>query len=183
MQRYLFYVVLSVVIAGCSGDPHADYVGVWQSSGNPLKTVEIVVSRDNYVFQDLRATTFSGEKEGPRAMSKQGTQLTLNNGLTDVPLALSDDRNTLIINGLALQRVPESDGQRLKQDIEAQRSEQQVALKQCESLRLELAQKEREIFASSHSGKEKLSRSAALKADIAQRASPYPSCKALLHLY
>ncbi|MDP3250883.1 MAG: hypothetical protein Q8M77_03115 [Hydrogenophaga sp.] len=183
MQRFLIALVVTVALAGCSGDPHADYVGVWQSSGNPPKTVEIVNSRDNYVFQDLHATTFSGKKQGPRAMSKQGTQLTLNNGLIEIPLALSEDKNTLIVDSVYLQRVPASEEQRIKQDIEAQRSERQAAAKQCESLRLELTQKEKEILASTQSGKESMSRIASLKADIAQRASPYPGCKALLLLY
>jgi hypothetical protein len=176
-----FLACFVVLVSGCSGDPHGDYLGVWQSPGNPPKTIEIAKDGDTYTFQDLRETSMSGKKESPRPLSKQGPQLMLNNGFSDMPMGLSGDKKTLLLGGISLTKLP--DGQKVKQGIEAEFTQRAANHAACEDLRREAKQKEKEINQSNAAPGEKMKSMADMKKDMEGRATKVPNCSAGLLLY
>lgn len=182
-MKSIFLALLSFVfiLAGCSGDSHADYVGVWQTTGKPLKTYEVRKDGENYFLQDLRATKMNGEKQGPMPLTVKDGRLVWSSGFGELPLVLSADRGTLVFSDLSLARV--ADGQGLKQAIETEGTQRIANREKCQELGKEMKAKDNAINASGSPGAAKMADKAALKAEMNQRASAIPDCNAMLLLY
>ncbi|MDR2216178.1 MAG: hypothetical protein LBE59_10115 [Nevskiaceae bacterium] len=109
-MKRLSAIALALSLAACSRVPQADYVGVWEVEGDDPKTLEITQSGDSYLLQDLRDDS---KNNSPDPLLVQGSQLVY----FVIPLALSDDKNTLFFNDQSYARVSASDGKVLKQQI------------------------------------------------------------------
>ena len=182
MRNWFAFAFICICLHGCSNDPQSSYVGVWQTTTAPIKTIEISKSGESYIFQDLRATKFNGEPEGPMPLSLKGNQLTLNNGLTDLPLALSNENQTLLIAGLSLKKMPSKEGENLKQQIVSERTERVANLAKCDQLGKEMDVKDKALRPLI--GKpEYLTQQAALKAEKTERALKIPDCKRHLMIF
>ncbi len=182
-MKTIFFALLSFVfiLTGCTGDSHADYVGVWQTTGKPLKTYEIRKDGENYFLQDLRATKANGEKQGPMPLTAKDGRLVWSTGFGELPLVLSADKGTLVFSDLSLARV--ADGQGLKQAIETEDAQGIANRAKCQELGKEMKAKDSAINVSTKSVAEKLADKAALNAEMNQRASSIPDCNAMLLLY
>lgn len=182
-MKKIFLALLSFVfiLAGCSGDSHADYVGVWQTTGKPLKTYEIRKDGENYFLQDLRATKATGEMQGPMPLTAKDGRLVWSTGFGELPLVLSSDKGTLVFSDLSLGRV--ADGKGLKQEIETEYAQRIANRAKCEQLGKEMKAKDSAINASASPGAAKMADKAALKVEMNQRAAAIPDCNAMLLLY
>lgn len=83
-----------LMLAACGGKSADDYVGYWQRTGDSgLQFLEITKDGGNYMMAQ------KGMRDGnTEVLSEKDGELSLNIGVGDMPLKLSDDKKTLHVN-------------------------------------------------------------------------------------
>ncbi len=86
--------VMVLMLAACGGKSADDYVGTWQRDEHKwLQFIEIKKDGGNYTM------TQKGRRDvKTKVLSEKGGELSLNIGMGDMPLKLSDDKKTLLAN-------------------------------------------------------------------------------------
>jgi hypothetical protein len=171
-----FLALLLALVSGCSPEPQAAFVGVWQTTGASPKTLEIHRDGDTYVFQDLRPSPFTGEREGPRVLTREGDHLALSNGVGLLPLGLSGDRGTLLLAGETLTRVTGAEATGLKRQLDADHAKRTADRQRCQQIDAEWHVKERGIRQAGLSAPEQRRRVTELRADLRAQASRLTQC-------
>ena len=182
MKKLVGALLLLVSAFSCSAADYSAYVGLWQAEGSPPKTVEIARDGDSYLLADLRATDFSGKKQGPTLLSGVGPQLAFNTGAGAESLGLSADKNTLYFDKWTFKRIPAKDAEQVKRDINSAQSNQQANRAQCTALGKEYEAKGNEINRSTMAPKAKLASQADLKKNIVSRAGEDSGLQAHAHV-
>lgn len=183
MKNLIGALVLLISAFSCSAADYSAYAGLWQSEGNPPKTVEITRDGESYLLADLRATDISGKKQAPALLSGAGPQLTLNTGMGAASLGLSGDKNTLYFDKWTFKRIPGKDAEQVKRDINIAQATRQADRAKCVALGKEYEAKSNEINRSSAAPKARLASQLELKKDTVTRAETIPDCKRMLMFY
>ncbi|WP_092761917.1 hypothetical protein [Rhodoferax sp. OV413] len=183
MKTLLTVLFLLLSVPDCNADEHAGYIGIWQTTGQPPKILEISRDGDTYLLTDLRATELSGKKQAARALSKTGPQLTVNTGVGSVPLALSADKNTLYFDKWTFAKLPGTDAPRVKAELLSELQQRQSNRELCQTLGREVEQRGNDISRSNATAGSKLASTTALKKESIARADKIPDCKQMLMLY
>jgi hypothetical protein len=180
-MKATFFAVLLLLATRCNGATPADYLGVWQNNSKPVKTYEIRKDGESYFLQNLRATTLTGQRQGPTPLTVKDGRLVWSTGTGELPLALTADKQTLVFSSISLDRVV--DGQRLKKEIEAEYAQRNANKSQCDALGREMKARDSAINASNTSATTKMSEKTSLKAEMNRRSTAIPDCKAMLLLF
>lgn len=144
MFRMVAFFVMAVALAGCGKDPYASYVGLWQRQGVDFPQVmQISKDGETYLVNDniLQAKDFFGNDKKPNVLTKSEGQLMGNNGLASFPLGLSEDQNTLHVEGQEYKRIAPDQLDKIKAKIESDRVAAEKNRELCKSLNNDYSEK------------------------------------------
>lgn len=86
--------VMVLMLAACGGKSADDYVGTWQRDEHKwLQFIEIKKDNGNYTMTQKGSSDVQTQ-----VLSEKDGELSLNIGMGDMPLKLSDDKKTLLVN-------------------------------------------------------------------------------------
>lgn len=152
MKSWIFYSkvvllsVLSLSLSACFSDVYSHYVGYWERQDTEQKEV-LQISEDTgaYVLNEniFREKDIRGNKKKLFTLSKSEGHFTANNGFSDVPIVLSDDKKVLKFSRYTYKKI---DLNRVKEiETEIALKEKAINDEKAKKLKeLELAQRELE---------------------------------------
>ena len=103
MKKIALSALVLVTLASCGKGGAERYVGYWQEKDDKyVRIVEIKKEDGQYFLDD---DILSKGKDKSYLLTEKDGELVHNNGLTDVPLKLSDDGNSLFVSKNSYQKI------------------------------------------------------------------------------
>lgn len=113
-MRFILISCLVFLITACS-KPYEKYIGYWQLDNSKiLKVAEISKSDNTYLITD----NILAPNNTPYAMQEKDNTLFINNGMTNMPVTLSND-STLIILDNKYTKISQAEFDKLKEVIKS----------------------------------------------------------------
>lgn len=132
------FLVLAFIFSGCSRDPYASYIGLWQlqDSGAFPQVLQITKDGDTYLADEniLRTTDFFGNKKKSMVLKKSEGQLAVDTGMGSAQLGLSADKNTLHAMNQEYKKISSDTLEKIKAKIDQDRIAAQKNSELCKTL-------------------------------------------------
>ena len=105
MKKIVLSALVLVTLAACGKGGAEKYVGYWQEKDDKYVRIVEIKKEGGQYFLDRNILSKGERKPKPYLLTEKDGELVHNNGLTDVPLKLSDDGNSLFVSKNSYQKI------------------------------------------------------------------------------
>jgi hypothetical protein len=179
LRTATLYVLAVLVLVGCSGDPYARYIGLWQLQDSPWpKVLEITKDGDTYLADEnvLSTKDIFGNVKKPMVLKKSEGQLSVDTGLGSAELGLSEDENTLHAMDREYKRITSGELQTIQAKIEQDRVEAEKNKELCKTMNDDYVKEKSKLTAMYRDLSERTKQQRELGQKFLAKAKEIPSC-------